>query len=253
MSDANRTRYVQVALIAASLLAVVLAFPLSWCPQRHSGGPRCGNNLKNIVTAMLSYHERHGCLPPAYIADKDGKPMHSWRVLLLPELDEEPLYSQYRFSEPWNGPNNSKLANRMPSVFHCPQHKTPLRNADGTRNPLSTTSYVVVTGTNTAFPGAECRRLAGLRDDLILLTEVADCDICWLEPRDLDADKMQYRINSDPRCAPSSRHREGRRGGALVALADGSVHLLLETTDPATLRAWLTVGVEAPKFPRPVD
>lgn len=252
MSEANRIRCVQVAPITVSLLAVLLAAPLSCCPERHHGGPRCGSNLKNIVTAMLSYREHHGCLPPAYIADKDGKPMHSWRVLLLPQLDEEPLYSQYRFSEPWNGPNNSKLANRMPSVFRCPQRETPSRNAGGT-HPLSTTSYVAVTGNDTAFPGAKCRKLAELRDELILLTEVADCDVCWLEPRDLDADKMQYRINSDPRCAPSGRHREGGRGGAYVALADGRVHLLPETTDPATLRAWVTVGVEAPKFPRPDD
>ena len=60
--------------------------------------------------AVANYHETYGCFPPAYVADRDGKPMHSWRVLILPFLEQRELYNAYNFAEPWDGPNNRKLA-----------------------------------------------------------------------------------------------------------------------------------------------
>src|SRR4051812_9073955 len=96
--------------VAALALGLAIAFFFSLSP---STGPReaskrtqCKNNLKEIALALHNYHEAYGCFPPAYIADKDGRPMHSWRVLILPYLDEKPLYLKYRFDEPWNGPHN---------------------------------------------------------------------------------------------------------------------------------------------------
>jgi translation elongation factor EF-Tu-like GTPase len=59
--------------------------------------------------AVANYHETYGCFPPAYVADRDGKPMHSWRVLILPFLEQQELYHAYNFAEPWDGPNNRKL------------------------------------------------------------------------------------------------------------------------------------------------
>ena len=76
-------------------------------------------NLKEIQLALLNYESAKGSLPPAYIADATAKPMHSWRVLILPYLGEMALYNKYNFNEPWNGPNNSKLAAQVPDVFRC--------------------------------------------------------------------------------------------------------------------------------------
>ena len=72
----------------------------------------CIHNLHMIAVALQSYYVRYQSYPPAYVADEDGKPAHSWRVLVLPFLGPElkQLYDRYRFDEPWNGPNNSKLA-----------------------------------------------------------------------------------------------------------------------------------------------
>jgi uncharacterized protein DUF1559 len=67
--------------------------------------------------AVATYHDTYGTLPPAYIADAEGKPLHSWRVLLLPFLEQRELYEQYDFDEPWDGPNNRKLLAQRPSVF----------------------------------------------------------------------------------------------------------------------------------------
>ncbi|HZW34640.1 MAG TPA: DUF1559 domain-containing protein [Isosphaeraceae bacterium] len=45
----------------------------------------------------------------SYIADATGKPMHGWRVLILPFLEQSAVYNQYDFSEPWDGPNNPRM------------------------------------------------------------------------------------------------------------------------------------------------
>jgi Protein of unknown function (DUF1559) len=67
--------------------------------------------------AVANYHETYGCFPPAYVADRDGKPIHSWRVLILPFLEQQELYRAYNFDEPWNGPNNRKLASRVGKIY----------------------------------------------------------------------------------------------------------------------------------------
>ena len=70
---------------------------------------QCSTRLKQIDLALHEYENRYHSFPPAYIADRNGKPMHSWRVLILPFLDETDVYNRYDFNEPWDGPNNRKL------------------------------------------------------------------------------------------------------------------------------------------------
>src|SRR5262245_44252816 len=70
----------------------------------------CKGELKQIGLALLNYREAYGCFPPPYVADASGRPMHSWRVLILPFIDHAALYREYRFDEPWDGPNNRKLS-----------------------------------------------------------------------------------------------------------------------------------------------
>ena len=96
-----------------------------------------------ILLALHNYHSEYNALPPAYVADANGKPMHSWRVLILPYMEQSALYNRYKFNEPWNGPNNITLLNSMPSIFACPSRFS---------NPTNLTSYVAVTGPGTMFP-----------------------------------------------------------------------------------------------------
>jgi hypothetical protein len=80
----------------------------------------CQGRLNQMQLAFLNYHERYGSFPPAYVADAAGKPMHSWRVLMLPFIDHVQVYDEYDFAEPWDGPHNRKLADRIYSdMFHC--------------------------------------------------------------------------------------------------------------------------------------
>jgi hypothetical protein len=138
---------------------------------------------------MLLYNEKYGSLPPAFVADKEGRRMHSWRVLLLPFLGEQGLYGSYNFSEPWDGPNNRLLLERMPKIFACP--------LDRDRDRFMT-SYVVVVGRSTAFPGATTVSLDEITDDrtlTALVVEGAGASVQWLEPRDLDFDVMSFEVN----------------------------------------------------------
>jgi prepilin-type processing-associated H-X9-DG protein len=202
-----------------------------------SGGvPRraiCVNNLKMISLALYSYHERFGSFPPAYIPDASGRPMHSWRVLILPFLDEQPLYDQYDFGEPWNGPNNIKVLNSMPRFFACP-HRSP--------NPKKRTSYVVITGPGTLFPGASSVKVVDISDgtpNTLMVVETDNVDIPWTSPIDLDVRSMSLQINDRKAPGISSQHPRG----ANVSYVDGTVRWLGEKiSDEEALRALITIA-----------
>src|SRR5882757_2755439 len=114
-------------LVVIAIIAVLIALllPAVQAAREAARRAQCMNNLRQIGLALHNYHDQYNTFPPAYVADATGKPMHSWRVLLLPQLGEGQLYSEYDFSEPWDGPNNSRLLTRMPRVYACPSHSTP--------------------------------------------------------------------------------------------------------------------------------
>ncbi len=193
------------------------------------------NNLKQIGLALDAYHEKFHCFPPAYIADDDGKPMHSWRVLLLPYFEEEGLkglYDRYNFDEPWNGPNNSKLAAEMPALFRCPSDEGAPVN----------TSYAAVVGPEAAWPGARSMTIREVTDGpatTICVVEVANSGFHWMEPRDLTFAEAARGINPP-------RNKKGifsdHPGGANFLFCDGSVHFLTDNINRDVLRALLTAS-----------
>jgi prepilin-type processing-associated H-X9-DG protein len=199
----------------------------------------CADNLRRIAEAMSLYEQANGCFPPAYLADKHGKPMHSWRVLLLPYLDEQDLADRYNFNEPWNSANNRAVTDVTLGLFQCPSQP-------GVVGPV--TNYMMVVGSHTISNGREPRRIAQITDGLgntIMLVEVADSTTPWAEPEDLHFDKLHFTINGRTRRELpeiSSHHPHG----ANVAFCDGSVRLLKDSTSPHLVKALLTVdGGEA--------
>ena len=74
------------------------------------------NNLKQIALACHSYHDVNGKMPDD-VKDKEGKLLLSWRMLLLPYLEENPLYQQFRLQEPWDSATNIKLMEKIPKIF----------------------------------------------------------------------------------------------------------------------------------------
>ena len=208
-----------------------LLFPFSrGVPREPARKASCNNNLRNLALALQQYESHFGSFPPAYIADAHGKPMHSWRVLLLPYLEQNNLYKQYRFDEPWYGPNNSQLHSTPLKIFCCPSEAA----FDATK-----TNYVAVVGPETAWPGSDRTRSADFKDALantVLLVEVKNSGIHWMEPRDLDLSQMSPAINAATGPCICSNHKRG----ANVAFVDASVRFLPDNLPFKTLRALLT-------------
>src|SRR5690606_13567468 len=82
-------------------------------------------NLKQQGIGLHNFHDTFGQLPAAYNTDKDGKPLLSWRVGLLPFLEEGALYNEFHLDEPWDSDHNKKLIARMPAVYRSPNSKAP--------------------------------------------------------------------------------------------------------------------------------
>ena len=196
---------------------------------------QCANNLKNIALALQTYYDANGALPPAYTVDENGRPLHSWRVLILPYLGEaeSALYEEIRLDEPWNSEWNSQFHGHMPAVFLCPSEAV-----DAT---YGLTTYSVVVGAETAFPGGRGRRFSTVTDGLANTLGVVEryIPIDWMAPaQDLTFEDLAEEIGSE--------HVDGQ----YAAFLDGSVRFLPSTTDAATLKACATVdgGEELKEF-----
>jgi hypothetical protein len=151
---------------------------------------QCGGQLHKIWVAFDNYFNEYGEYPPAVVRDKQGVAMHSWRVLVLPFLgqQEEQLYKEYHFDEPWNGPHNRELAEAMPQVYGCPcdaeafvsSHTSYLAVTDGATGDFATEPENPDINKPPPKAGAPAKPKTPF-----LVVEVAESGISWLEPRDL--------------------------------------------------------------------
>jgi Protein of unknown function (DUF1559) len=178
------------------------------------------NNMKQIMLAMHNYHDANKRFPPAYKADKEGKPLLSWRVFILPMMEYGDLYNQFHLDEPWDSEHNKKLIAKMPAEYRSPNSKA----GEGKTN------YLTVRGENTVFPGKQGVRIQDITDGTaftIALVEASDEKaVIWTKPDDFEID------GQNPMNGLAGRHP----GNILVGFADGSVHTLPTTMDPEVLK-----------------
>jgi hypothetical protein len=135
------------------------------------------NNLKQIGLALVNYHDDHGRFPPSAVYGPDGRPLYSWRVLILPYLEQKDLYDAFNRNEAWDSPHNRELLARRPGVYD------PVGVA---AEPTVTYSQVFV-GVGTAFEGRQGTTLVDFPDGperTILVVEAGDA-VPWTEPIDL--------------------------------------------------------------------
>ncbi len=209
-----------LAFVALCLICAGLLLPQIGASREPGRRVECANNLRQIALALQNYHQANGCFPPAYSADKNGKPMHSWRVLILPYLNRNDLYQAYDFTEPWNGPKNNKLLAKGPRVYICPS------DWNASVSGATQTSYVAVVGPNAAWAG-EKPRIAPAdfpegTNNTIMVVEVASSGISWTEPKDLSLDTLGKVAGKSAVLMPSSNHVSRLN----VAMVDGSVMCL---------------------------
>lgn len=228
-------------LAAVAVLVIVLLlliFPSVGIARRSVLKTSCRDNLAAIGVALHAYHDQYGSFPPAYVADANGKPMHSWRVLLLPYLNAGSVYKQYDFSKPWDSPENIALSPQMPAVYACP--------ADSAARSQVKCSYMAVVGPGTMFPGSSSTKLQSVTDGLsttIALVETqAGAGFNWLEPVDIDLRSMQFSVGGKPGQEIGSLHPRG----AHVLTADGAVHFLNANTPREYIESMLQISDGVP-------
>jgi hypothetical protein len=213
--------------VIGCLCTVALILPAFRSADGAARRAQCVNNLKQIALAMHNYHDINGHLPPAAITDRDGKPLLSWRVAILPYLEASPLYSRFHLDEPWDSPHNLALLDAMPLTYACPGDSTLKSGMTG---------YQAVIGPNTAFtPDFQPLRITDFTDgtsQTILIGE-SRRSVPWTKPEDLPFDM------NVPLCGLGSHH--GYHNNGFHALfVDGTLRFLKSTIAPSVLAALLT-------------
>jgi hypothetical protein len=214
----GRRRWTIVAGAATVLILCLVS--ISVIAINRAKHQACDVMARSLWLSLHSYIDAHqGCLPPLYIEDPETGQRHSWRVILLPNVTYDYIYGGYSFQEPWNSPHNRALFRYVPS-YVCP---TLSRSSE-------LTNYVAVVGENTLWPepkapseypfaevgerptnwpaprGRKMRRDCWTK---IVLVELADSNIPWLEPRDVTLDEFLDAVKRNPQGAFYNKYAKG--------------------------------------------
>jgi hypothetical protein len=218
--------------VVAAFFGVLFILPVCQMNGRGTAYQRFKTPLRRIAQAMQAYaDDHHGELPPAALTAPDGRPLLSWRVVLLPYLGHADLFAQFHLDEPWDSPHNRALLDQMPDEYRWPQ------NPRGENQ----TYYQVFVGPGTAFerPGLSLHRDFPDGLDTILVIE-ARTPVPWSQPADLAYDPK----GPLPALGPDLRSDRLRRNlndvTAFATLASGYVQHLYKQWTEADLRAWIT-------------
>jgi hypothetical protein len=181
---------------------------------------RSADNLRQLAIALHMYNDANGNLPEPgqpLRTSEDRKPLLSWRVAILPFIDQEDLYEEFHFDEPWDSEHNKKLIDKMPAVFRAPGSKTKEGH----------TTYLFPVGKSAAFTTADAKvRIPASFPDgtsnTILLVDAADSEaVPWTKPEDLKYDAK------DPLKGLAFRNDKV----FLAAFADGAVRAVTKSAD----------------------
>lgn len=215
-------------LLVVATIAVLIALLL---PATRSVRPaarraQCANNLRQIALALQAYEQDHKALPPAYTTDANGRPLHSWRTLILPYLEQKALYDTIDLSKPWNDPvNATAFATKLP-VFICPEDVA-----------TNTTTYLASVGPDRFLVPGRPRRLEEITDGLsstLAVIEASEEDaVPWMAPFDAEVARVMKL---------DTKAKLHHAGGMNAALADGSVRFLKEDSPAPMRRALMSIS-----------
>ena len=170
------------ALIPTTAIAIGMLLPAVSKVREAAQRTNSMNNLKQIALAMHNYNSTYNDFPAAAICDKKtGKPLLSWRVTILPYIEEEALYKQFKMDEPWDSEHNLKLAKNMPKVYFHPKANKPGDNK---------THYRLFYGKGAAFELNKPTQIINITDGLsnTIMAVEAEESVVWTNPNDLAFD-----------------------------------------------------------------
>lgn len=203
------------ALIPTTAIATGMLLPAVQKVREAAQRASSTNNLKQIGLAMHNYHTTYNGFPAAAICDKKtGKPLLSWRVSILPFIEEEVLYKQFKLDEPWDSEHNLKPAKNMPKIYFHPKANKPGDDK---------THYRLFFGKGAAFELNKISSIANIADgtsNTIMVVEAED-PVVWTNPIDLAFDPTK--------ALPKMLSIDGKFS---AAYCDGSVRTFKMPIDP---------------------
>ena len=207
------------SIVGVYASSVGLLLPAVQKVREAAARAQSANNLHQIGLAMLFHHDNKGEFPAAAIVDKKGKPLLSWRVAILPYIEQKDLYRQFKLDEPWDSEHNKKLIPLMPRTYLAP----------AARAQPGETCYRVFVGGGAMFDWDKPRRIADIIDgtaNTIMVVEAAE-GVPWTKPDELVYDPMK----------PLPKLGGFYSGvGFLAVLGDGSVRSVARSISEKTLR-----------------
>ncbi len=215
--------------ISLAIIAIVIAMllPAQRTARESARRVLCINNMRILGVALHNYHNDWGFFPPPYTTDEQGKPLHSWRTLLLPYIGRSELYDKIDLAKPWDDPVNAEARNTVIPEFLCPSniHSEPH------------TCYVAIVGDEFAFSPTQPRAISDFKDGLnntVMVMEVPlEKTFEWMSPHDAN-EQTFLGIDTETKL-PHLREFH-------VLLGDGKVQFVSNSLPAETRRALLTTS-----------
>ncbi|MBO0701183.1 MAG: DUF1559 domain-containing protein, partial [Zavarzinella sp.] len=222
--DAQRTKVEGTRVTTEWDLATTLLDAVKFPSGPPAERMRSVNNLRQLMIALHNYHDVAGHFPTDS-RTKEGKPLLSWRVHILPYVEQQELYKQFKLDEPWDSEHNKKLIAQMPKVFRSPRQGERLKDR---------TTYLAPLGPGLMWDDPKGLPISKVTDgtsNTIALVETGDDRaVIWTKPEDITIDPK------DPLAGLLGHYVEGFH----AAMADGSVRFIKKSVGPKTLWALFT-------------
>ncbi len=181
--------------------------------------------------AQLLRGEQALPLPASF--SKDGKPLLSWRVYILPYMEQDSLFKQFHLDEPWDSPHNRTLIDKMPSIYRMPMSKTE----------KGRTNYLLPVGGGAVFEADKPTKFKEITDgtsNTIMAVEADDDHaVIWTKPEDLQFDPKD----------PTKGLGRFYNGCLHVGFCDGSVHHMQWPKDPKQIEMLRYLFQRADRIP----
>ena len=220
--------------VVVSVVFIAILSYFIWPGMQGAGGPTnrpsSANNLDQIGLSILRYGEAKFRYPARANFDKQGKPLLSWRVQILPNLGRIDLYKRFHLDEPWDSEHNKRLIPLMPHLY---------ANPSNARRGMA--NYLAVCGKGLMFEGEKGRKFDDFKDPtktIIVVEADDDHAVVWTKPEDWEFDPRR------PLAGLGHSHPGGffHAGGFIAMFADGHVQLIPQDIDPKEFQAMLPIA-----------
>ncbi|PQO26702.1 hypothetical protein C5Y96_19650 [Blastopirellula marina] len=221
------------ANVAVIGVLIALLLPAVQAAREAARRVQASNNMKQIGLAMHNFHDTFGSLPAQAKTDAEGKPLLSWRVMILPFIEQGTMFDQFHMDEPWDSEHNKQFIKQMPEAYRRPNSKAP----------AGYTTYLVPVGKGMAFepdskPTPEGQMMTkglgfqhftdGLSNTAMCVEVNDDHAVIWTKPSDLEVDLMNVWNGLG----------EAQLGGFNGLFADGSVQFISKNVGDKFLKLW---------------